>query len=150
MYFKKHGPRNDRNSCADRGIEALQMSNLTDAAESVRKADQFVGFGERCRQRLFDEHVDSGLHQLLGGFEVVNRRYRHRGSLDFAVGGGELLDRAKTTASKFARNRGSARRIRVDDSDQPYRDSFFGELMVDASVVAAKGAYTNHGDVNRV
>ena len=41
MGWRDHGK-----SGADRGIEALQVSNLADAAEPLRQADEFVGFGE--------------------------------------------------------------------------------------------------------
>src|ERR1700680_2588419 len=127
MHFKEHGPRNNRNSGADGGIEALQVSDLADAAQSLRQADEFVGFSERYRQRLFNQHVDAGLHQLPGGIEMMDRGHRTRGSLDFAVRGGELLDRTKTAAAELARNRGSPRRIRVDNSDQTYGHAFVGQ-----------------------
>jgi hypothetical protein len=87
---------------------------------------------------------------LLSGVKVVNRGHRDRGSLDFAVGRGELLDRTKTAAAKFARYRVRPRCIRVDDPDQPYGHAFLGKLVINASVIAAKRAHANYGDVNEV
>ena len=62
----------------------------------------------------------------------------------------ELLDRAETAAAEFARHCISPRRVRIDHSDQSYRHAFLRKLVIDAGVVAAKGAHANHGDVNEV
>ena len=64
--------------------------------------------------------------------------------------GGELLNGTKTAAAKFARDRLSPRSVRVNHSNQPYWRTFLGQLIVNASVVAAEGAYANYRDVNKV
>ena len=64
--------------------------------------------------------------------------------------GGELLNGTKTAAAKFARDRLSPRSVRVNYSNQPYWRTLLGQLMVNASVVAAEGAYANYRDVNKV
>jgi hypothetical protein len=150
MHFKKHRPRDNRESGADRGIEPLQVSNLADAAESLCQADKFVSFRKRRRQRLFDQHIDTGLHQLLSRIAVMAGGHGDRSGLDFAMRCNELLDRPKTAAAKLARNRRSPRSIHIYDSDQSDWNAFAGKLMVDARVVAAECAGTNHGDVDGV
>lgn len=64
--------------------------------------------------------------------------------------GGELLNGTKTAAAKFARDRLCARRVGVNYSNQPYWRTLLGKLMVNASMVAAEGAYANYRDVNKV
>ena len=64
--------------------------------------------------------------------------------------GGELLNGSKTAAAKFARDRLCARRVGVNYSNQPYWRTLLGQLMVNASVVAAEGAYASYRDVNKV
>lgn len=81
---------------------------------------------------------------------MMDRGYSDRGGLNFAVGGGELLDGAETAAAELARYSVCAGRIGVDDSDQPHRRAFAGKLVVDASVVAAECAHTNYGNVYEV
>ncbi len=44
VHLKEHGPGNDGKSGANCGIEALQVSDLGDAAESLCRADEFVRF----------------------------------------------------------------------------------------------------------
>jgi hypothetical protein len=46
MHFEEHGLGDDRESGADRGIEAFEVADLSDAAEALPRADEFVGFGE--------------------------------------------------------------------------------------------------------
>jgi hypothetical protein len=150
MHFKKHGARDNGKSSANRGIEALQVSDLADAAQVVRQANKFVGFRERSGQRLFDQHIDACLHQLLRGLEVVNSGHGDRGSLHFAMGYGELLDRTKAAAAEFAGHRVSPHGIRIDHADQPYGHPLSGKLLINPSVVAAKRAHANHGYVNEV
>jgi hypothetical protein len=76
--------------------------------------------------------------------------HSYRGSLNLAVGSGELLDRTETAAAKFTRHCVSPEGVRVNHSNQPHWRAFIGELMVNAGVVAAECAYTNHGDVYEV
>ena len=99
---------------------------------------------------VFDQHIDPSLHQLLRGTEVMDRGYRDRCRLNCTVRGGELLDRSKAGAAKFARHRVRSRPVRINHSHQPYRRAFLGELTVNTSVVAAESAYANHSDVNNV
>ena len=76
--------------------------------------------------------------------------HRERGRLNFAVRGSELLDGTKTAASKLARDRVSPGSVGINHSHQPYGSALSGELMVNAGMVAAECADTNHSDVNKV
>src|SRR5580693_259731 len=76
--------------------------------------------------------------------------HRHRGSLDFAVRGNQLVNRTKTAAAEFARHFISLRGVRIHDSDQPHRHALPRKLVVDASVVAAKCTHADYGNVDEV
>ena len=103
--LKKHRPSDDRQGGADCRIEALQMSDLHDAFMLLCQADQLLGFTHRGRHWFLDQDVDSCLHEFLGRAEMVNRGNRDRGRLDFAVRGEQLIDRTKSPAAEFPRNR---------------------------------------------
>ncbi len=77
MHFEEHRLRNERQRGTHSGIEALQVSNLGHALVLFRQEKHFVRFGLRGSERLFDEHVDPGLHQLAGNIKVENGRYRY-------------------------------------------------------------------------
>ena len=81
---------------------------------------------------------------------MMDRGYSDRSGLNFAVGCGELLDRAKTAAAELARYGVRTRGIGVDDSDQPYRHALPGKLVVNAGMTAAECAHTNYGYVHEV
>ena len=80
----------------------------------------------------------------------MNGRHGDRSGLNFAVSGGKLLDGTKTATPELARHRRSPCRVDINDSDQSDWGSLVGELMVNAGVIAAKRAHTNHGDVDGV
>ena len=150
VNFKKHRTRDYGKSGAYGGIEALKVSDLHDAAIFLGQADEFVGFPQRGRQGFFDQHIDPSLHQLACGTQMMNCGHRHRCRLNFTVGGGELLDRTKAVAAKFAPHRVRLGCISINYTDQPYRSALLGELVVNASVVAAKGAHPDHSDIDKV
>jgi hypothetical protein len=87
------------------------VSDLSNSAVGFCKRDQFVGFGKRPSDWLFDQDVDAGFHQLPRNCQVVSRGHCYGYGLDLAVGGDELFDRSKRTAVKFLRDRFRAREI---------------------------------------
>ena len=76
--------------------------------------------------------------------------HSYRGSLNLAVGGSELLDRTETAATKLTCHCVRPESVWVNYPNQPYWRALVGKLMVNAGVVAAERAHTNHGDVSEV
>jgi hypothetical protein len=64
------------------------------------------------------------------------------------MGGDELLDRTKGPAAEFASQRIGARQVRVHDAHQPHQFALLRQLLIDAGMIAAKGAYADDGDVD--
>jgi hypothetical protein len=64
------------------------------------------------------------------------------------MGGDELLDRTKGPAAEFASQRIGAPQVRVDDAHQPHPLALLGQLLIDAGMIASKGAYADDGDVD--
>ncbi len=150
MDFEKHRPGDQRGSGANRGIESLQVSDLTDAAEALRQANQFVGVGQRGSQRLFHQNVNSGFHQSAGNLAMVDGGHGDGGGLHFTMRGDELFDRTKGPAAKFAGNGVGSLGIGVNDSHQPNCFALLRELVIDAGVVASEGAHADNRHVNEV
>jgi hypothetical protein len=148
--LKKHRLSDDRGGRANRRIESFQMTDLADTAEASGQTNQFCSVRQRRRQRLFHQDVDASFHQCTGHLEMVNRRHSHRGSLDFAVHGDELLDGAESAATKFSGNRVRSRWVGIHDSHQPDGFPLLRVLMIDPGVVASESAPANYGYVNEV
>ncbi len=72
MDLEEHRLGEQRKSRAHRGIETFQVADLRDAAVSFGCSDQLVGLGHAGRQRLLDQHVHAGLHQLTSDREMQN------------------------------------------------------------------------------
>jgi hypothetical protein len=149
MHFKKHGPREQRNGRAYRGIEALQMPSLSDAFVSGRKLDQLVCLSQRRGQRLLDEDVYPSPHKSARHFKMMNRRRCHGCSPHFAVRRQHLLDRAEGSAPELARHRVRPVQIRIDHANQANGFTLLLQFLVNASMIASKDAHTHYRDGNR-
>src|SRR5580698_4692481 len=64
VYLEEHRLRQQRERRPNRGIKALQMSDLCDTFVSGRQLYQLLRLRQRRGQRLFNQHIDSSLHQL--------------------------------------------------------------------------------------
>ena len=115
--FEKHWLGDEWDRSLHGGVEAFEMSNLRDSAGGFCQRDQFIGFGQRSRQRLFDEDVNAGLHQSACGRQVMNRGHRHRRRLNFAVGRDQLLDRSESAAVEFFGDCIGASEVGIHHSD---------------------------------
>jgi hypothetical protein len=80
---------------------------------------------------------------------MMNRWDCYRSSLDFAMSR-DFFDGTEGTTVKLARNRVGTYQVRINHSDKSHRLSMFSELMINASVIAAKRACANDGDVDEV
>ena len=58
----------------DGGVEALQVSNLQNPLGTAGRVDQADALFHGRGHRLLDQHVRSGLEELLGHGEVIGRR----------------------------------------------------------------------------
>ena len=150
VNFKKHGLRDERRRGPDRRIEAFQVSDLADPIQTLRQANQFVGFGQRRGERLFNQHIDSSFHQRPGGLEVQHRGNSDGGCLHLAVGGHQLFDGSESAAAEFAGDGVGAGHVRIHHAHQADRFPLLRQLVIDAGVVASEGAHADHSHVNKV
>src|SRR5207249_9638773 len=112
------------------------MANLSDAAQALGQADQFVGFVQRSGHRLFNENVDSRFHQRARNLKMLESGNHDRGSLNFAVRGSELLDGSETATTELAGNDISASKISIHHADQAHSLTLLRNLLVNAGMIA--------------
>ena len=144
--FEKHRVSDDGERGADGGIEALEMSDLRDAFVLGGEVDEFVGFVKRSCERLFDEDVDAGFHELARDMYVMNCGSGDRRCLQFAVRGEHLQDGAEGLAGKFAGDGICAGGVGIDDAEKADGLALLFEFFVDAGVVASEDACPDDGD----
>jgi len=116
------------------------MPGLSDPAGAFRYGDQFVGFGQRSRQRLFDKNIDTSVHQGARGRKMMNRRGLQPMQPGFAVCPDELLNGTKRLGGEFSVDCISTAKVAVNHADEPHRFAIFGELMVHARMIATERA----------
>jgi hypothetical protein len=150
VNLEEHGLGNERGGGANRWIKSFQMADLADPAQTLGKADQFIGVCQRRGQRFFDQDINTGFHQSASGFQVADRGHSHRCSLDFAVCGSELLDGTEGATSEFPGGGVGSGQVRIDDPHQADRFALLCQLVIDAGVVASEGANADYGYVNDV
>ncbi len=150
VNFEEHWLRKQRNCGANGRIEALEMSDLHDAFVPRRDLDQFVGFRQGSRERLFNQDVDAGFHESAGNGEMMHRRRGDGCGSDFAVRGEHLLDRAEGPAAELACNRICSIELGIDHPHQPHRLTLLFEFFVNAGVVAPKNTHANYRNGDRV
>jgi hypothetical protein len=75
---------------------------------------------------------------------------RYRSGLNLAMRTDQLFNRAETPATEFAGDCVSPGNVGIDDAHQSHGFILFGELMIDASVIAPEGSHTDNCDVNCV
>jgi hypothetical protein len=121
---------------------------LRNALVRLRQPEEFVGLRQRCRQRLFDEHIDPGFHQLASNGQMMNCRDCHRRALHFTVSGDELIERPERPATEFPAHGVGAGNVLVDHTQQAERLALLLQLFVDAGMVAAERAHTDDGDID--
>lgn len=126
------------------------MAHLHNTAGALGETGKLVGFIERSNQRLFDEQVNSGLHQLPRNREMVEGGNGNGGGLNLRMGRKQWLERNESSAAKFLCNPVPALEVGVNHSDQMYAESRFGQLLVDAGVIASECTNPDDCDVNEV
>jgi len=63
------------------------------------------------------------------------------------VSGHQLLDRSECAAAEFGGNRGSTRRVGMDNTYQTDGCTLLRQLVIDAGMIAAKSARADNCDV---
>jgi len=148
MYLKKHRLREEWKRSADRGIEALEMTDLRNPLVNGRQLDKFVGVSESCGQRFLDQYIDAGLHEVASHGKMMNRGSGHRSGTKFTVGGHHLTNGAEGPAAELAGNLVGAIEIGVNHSQQADRFPLLFEFFVDAGVVSSEDAHTHYRNGN--
>lgn len=124
------------------------MADLRDSPPPLRGLNKLVRFVKGWGQGLFNQDINALLHQSQGNFHMVNRRHGYGSSLNFAMGRRELFDGTERQAAKLARNCIGACPVTINHSDQSHCLAVLGKLLINASVIAAKRACTDDGDVD--
>ena len=99
----------------DRGVEALQVADLQDAAAALGGLDQAVGGGEVGRDGLLHQDVDAGVEQRAADFRVDGGGRGDDGGVDLA---GEVAEVGERAASVVRGGLGGAGRIGIDDGGE--------------------------------
>jgi hypothetical protein len=81
---------------------------------------------------------------------MLHRGDSDRGRLHLAVRGHQLLNRSKSAAAKFTGDGVGPGYIRIHHAHQADRFALLRQLVIDAGVVAPKGAHADHRHVDRV
>ena len=68
----------------ERGIEAFEMADLEQRASLLRGSNHSIGFSQRWRDRLFDQHVNPRFQQSAGDLAMRFRRNRETDGIDAA------------------------------------------------------------------
>jgi hypothetical protein len=147
VHLEKHGLGNQWDGRSDGGVKAFEVADLGYALIFGGECDEFVGFGERGGEWLFDEDVDARLHQHSSCVEMIDGGNGDGGGLDLAVSGKELIQRSEGSAVKFVGNRVGSGHVSVDDPEQTQRLTPLFKLLVDTSVIAAERADTDDNHI---
>src|SRR5208282_1853845 len=113
------------------------------------KRDEFLGFGERGSERLFDQHVDAGGHQVARYGKMMHGGRGDGSGLHFAVRSKQLIDRAEPLATELAGDGVGAIHVRIYYSEQADGFALLFEFFVDAGVVASEDACAHYHDGSR-
>jgi len=84
--LEKHGPAQLRLNGQHRGIEALQVARLQNAATFVGSLNQIVGFGQRGCQRFLYQQIESRIEQHGGDSMVMHGGNGDCGCVEMKVG----------------------------------------------------------------
>src|SRR5438874_13093069 len=126
------------------------MANLSDAAQALGQADQFVGFVQRSGHRLFNENVYSRFHQCARNLKMLESGNRDRGSLNFAVRSSEWLDGSEATTAELAGDGISASKVSIHHADQAHRLTLLRTLLVYAGMIAPERTYADDRTVSKL
>ena len=149
VHLEEHGLGEQRNGRAHRGIEALQMAGLGDAAVVAGERDQFIGFGNAGRQRLLDQDIDPALHQLAGDFTMRDGRHRNRCRLH--SDSDHLVERAEGLRLELGGDGLRAGEVTIGNSHELNILLRVGlQVAIHAGVIAAKGSGSGDSDAQGV
>ena len=142
MDFEKHRARNDFSDGDDGRIEPFDVADLKNAAAAFCGGDERVGFGERCRDGLFDEDINSrrenagAYTRVLGGWDGEAHGVN-------AVGR-ERVQVAKNSRVEFRCNFLRAVGVGIDDADKLGAFDFAPDAhVVAAEITDADDSYAN-------
>ena len=107
------------------------IPDLQNAAGASGGINQMLGGGQVRRDRLFDQHINTGFEQCTTYIGMGRRRDGDDGSVDFA---GEFCDRCVGWASVLGGGSGGSLRIAVDYARQ-FRT---GRLAKNTQMMTAK------------
>src|SRR6185312_3099938 len=122
-------------------IETLEMTNLRDAFSAFSDRNELIAFSQTVRQRLLNQHIRAGFHQLLRNRSMFGGGDSNRHSVNFF----DLTQRRAGARGEFPGKSLGALAIDIHYANQRNASAFALKLVIHASVVAAKRARPNHG-----
>ena len=134
MRLEKHGVVQDRFGGRDRGIEALQMPGLQNAAVLGGNLDEAIGLLDAGRDRLLHQNVHVGRQQSFRHFEVGGRwrthRCRRKGHFISGSRGEAFSDGGENRRSPIGRSAAGPDQVRLHDGRQANRRSLVFERPI--------------------
>jgi hypothetical protein len=126
------------------------MSDLCDTFVSGRQLYQLLRLRQRRGQRLFNQHIDSSLHQFARDSQMMDGGRRDSRGPQFAVCGEHLVNRAECLAAELASYCIGAGQIRVDHPEQAHRLALQFEFFVHSGMIASEDAHAHYRDRDRI
>src|SRR5437868_3015962 len=119
------------------------MADHADARGALRQSDELVGLGERRRERLLDEHVDTGFHQLARDVKMLDGGHGDGSGMRFGFTQ-ELIDASEGARAEFSGNSRGASGVEINDAYE-FDFALLREIAIDTRVIAPEGAHADSG-----
>jgi hypothetical protein len=116
------------------------MADLHHALIGIGQTEQLIGFRQGGSQRLFDEHIDTGCHQCRGHGAMMQRRNRHGCGFHASE---KLFHGSQRGAAKLAGHSLGLGRVAIHHGNKFHAGALLLQVVINARMIAAEGAYTN-------
>ncbi len=121
-------------------IKTFEMSDLKNRIPAFCGFDHAIGFFERSRDWLFNEHVNAGLEETTSDLTMCFSRDRYARSIDtpdqFAPVGGPV-------SLSFPADRARGFLVQIANRNE-FRCAFGGEISMNARVLLTETANSDH------
>ncbi len=156
VHFEEHRLSDERDGGAHRRVEALEMSDLGNAAMLSGEIDDLVGFFQGCGERLLNQHIETSFDRLTRYRAMELRRHRDGNRVCAAVRH-KFANGVIRAGMAIAGDLRSTGGIAIDYADEFYSRHFLRQrpglgfpvqFGVHAGMVLAEGARADHRDAN--